>query len=190
MTKGRVPARPIVSGGVRRYEDSLWLERLREEGPGSIPPGTPPPVELVKAIGEFNSGLFFQAHETLEDLWRVTPYPLRLFYHGIIKLAAGFHHVEQGNQKGALSLLEGAVRCLRPFGPRYMGVELTLLLDDTRDRLSRLDGVHWQSPNGLPRPGILFAYQEYGAGPGGSSLLGFGECEASTGPAAMPSRKG
>ena len=37
----------------------------------------PAPPELHKAIDEFNSGEFFEQHETLELLWRATPGEIR-----------------------------------------------------------------------------------------------------------------
>ena len=58
-----------------------------------IPEQPGKPLELRQAIEEFNSGAFWDCHETLEELWLKTPYPLRFFYHSIIKTAVGFHHV-------------------------------------------------------------------------------------------------
>ncbi|MEK6556862.1 MAG: DUF309 domain-containing protein, partial [Candidatus Margulisiibacteriota bacterium] len=45
----------------------------------------------------FNSGLFFECHEYLEDVWRPTTGPERNFYHGIIQAAAAFYHFEKNN---------------------------------------------------------------------------------------------
>ena len=42
---------------------------------------------------QFNGGEFWECHETLEDVWRETPYPFRLFHHAVIKTAVGFHHL-------------------------------------------------------------------------------------------------
>ncbi len=80
------------SGGNRRKLDELWLEKLERHGLSSLLPETPAegPPQLYKAIDEFNGRLFWECHETLEDVWRNTPYPLRFFYHAIIKVAVGF----------------------------------------------------------------------------------------------------
>ena len=55
-----------------------------------------PPPELRQAIEQFNRGEFWECHETLEDVWRETLYPFRLFYHAVIKTAVGFHHLTVG----------------------------------------------------------------------------------------------
>ena len=44
------------------------------------------PQELRQGVEEFNRAYFFEAHETLEDLWRGTSGPLRLFYQGLIHI--------------------------------------------------------------------------------------------------------
>src|SRR5438552_2172913 len=42
---------------------------------------------LVDGINFFNTGRYFQAHESWEDLWRETKGPLRLFYQGLVQAA-------------------------------------------------------------------------------------------------------
>ena len=78
----------------RRQTDMLWLERLEDVGLAPFQDAFPdsPPALLNKAVDQFNSGLLWECHETLEDLWLVTPYPLRHFYQGVLKIAVGLHH--------------------------------------------------------------------------------------------------
>lgn len=147
------------SGGNRRQLDSLWLGQLELRGLQALMPESPgaPPEELHKAIEEFNSGLFWECHETLEDVWRKTPYPLRFFYHAIIKAAVGFHHLARHNRHGARVKLSDAVRLLPLFQPRFLGVRTDLLLRDASWWLSRLDAggpVDWHELDALPRPTI------------------------------------
>ena len=104
------------------------------------------PPALAKGIAEFNDWRFYDCHETLEDVWREVgskgdDATLADFYQGIIKIAAGFHHVLRGNHKGAVNLLSDAFRLLDRFRPDCLGVEVERLLDDTRvclDRISEL----------------------------------------------------
>ena len=44
---------------------------------------------LLKGIEEFNQGLYFQCHETLEEVWLEEQGEDRLFYQGIIQIAFG-----------------------------------------------------------------------------------------------------
>ncbi|MFQ5873258.1 MAG: DUF309 domain-containing protein, partial [Dehalococcoidia bacterium] len=78
--------------------------------PDPRPSTLDPASTLSLAVRQFNSWRFWDCHETLEDLWRQDPttptgLPLADFYQGIIKLAAGFHHLLRGNHKGAVNLL-------------------------------------------------------------------------------------
>ncbi len=87
---------------------------------------------LAQAIEEFNTHRFFQCHETLEDIWRAEPRPLRQFYKGVIQVAAGFHHLRRNNWKGTVNKLESGTRYLEPFRPRYLGVDVHRLIDEAR----------------------------------------------------------
>jgi len=85
---------------------------------------------LAKGIEEFNTHHFFECHETLEDIWRAEPRPLRQFYKGVIQVAAGFHHLGRNNWKGTVNKLESGTRYLEPFRPRYLGVDIQRLIDE------------------------------------------------------------
>jgi len=60
----------------------------------------------------FNDGRYFEAHEAWEDLWRVTPSPLRTFYQGLIQAAVGLYHLERGNRVGAGGQLSKSIHHL------------------------------------------------------------------------------
>ncbi|MBI2861217.1 MAG: DUF309 domain-containing protein [Chloroflexi bacterium] len=91
----------------------------------------PPPAELLAGIAEFNAGLFFECHETLEALWVVETDPIRYLYQGILQVGVGFYHLGQGNYKGARSLLRRGGNMLQPFRPMCMGVDVDGLLAAT-----------------------------------------------------------
>ena len=57
---------------------------------------------FLKGIQEFNDGLFFECHETLEEIWLEDHGEDRKFYQGIIQIAAGYYKLEQGVPVGAL----------------------------------------------------------------------------------------
>jgi predicted metal-dependent hydrolase len=86
--------------------------------------------ELYDALDQFNMGWYFESHETLEDLWMVTPLPERTFMQGVIQLAAAFVHYARGEQPGVLKLLDAAAEKLAEFSPRMLGVETGDLLKD------------------------------------------------------------
>lgn len=96
------------------------------------------PQGLAKGLREFNSWRFYDCHETLEDIWRAEPTDLADFYQGIIKVAAGFHHLLRRNHKGAVNLLAGGLAYLEPFRPRCLGVDVDRLIREVEACRRRL----------------------------------------------------
>lgn len=75
------------------------------------PPVIPAEV-LADAARQFNAHQFWECHETLEPVWLKAEEPAKTFIQGIIQVAAGFHHVQNGNLKGARNLLTYALEKL------------------------------------------------------------------------------
>ena len=155
-----LPLRPF-RGNRRRLEEE-WLEQLERHGlPAYLPePPAAAPPQLYRAVYQFNDGAFWDCHETLEEVWLETPYPLRFFYHAIIKVAVGLHHMGRHNRHGARVKLSDGVRLLRIFPQDYMGVRTGRLLDDASWWLERVDvtgTVDWKETDALPRPVIHVA---------------------------------
>lgn len=84
--------------------------------------------ELYAAIDQFNRRWYFESHETLEDLWMVTPMPEREFMQGIIQLAAAFVHYARREYPGIIKLLDLALEKLRRFEPEAFGVDVAALV--------------------------------------------------------------
>ena len=72
----------------------------------------------------FNAGRFFDAHEELEDAWRVAAEDDRLFLQGLTQAAVGLHHHSCGNRTGACSVLERARGNLGGYPARYAGIRV------------------------------------------------------------------
>jgi predicted metal-dependent hydrolase len=89
----------------------------------------PPPPLLAKGVEQFNRGEFFEQHETLEELWRAEPRPVRDLYRGILQIGVAFHHLRRSNYHGAVYMLERGGEYLRPFAPACQGVDVAGLLD-------------------------------------------------------------
>jgi predicted metal-dependent hydrolase len=87
-----------------------------------------PSPELRVAIEEFNQGLFFECHETLEDLWMDEPRPIRRLYQGILQIGVAFHHLRKARYRPVCTLLARGSAYLKPFAPSCMGVDVAHLL--------------------------------------------------------------
>ncbi len=87
--------RPLPPGaeGVERIPDDLDL---------------PPAETLTFAQDLIDRGLAFNAHEVLEAAWKNGPDDERMLWQGLAQLAVGITHVQRGNVKGALTLLQRA----------------------------------------------------------------------------------
>ena len=147
------------SRGNRRKLEESWLRQLELRGLSVFLPEEPPkaPEALPGAVQQFNRGDFWDCHETLEEVWLQTPYPLRLFYHSIIKVAVGLYHVRRHNRHGARVKLSDGVRVLRLFPPEFMGVGAGRLHDDTCRWLALVGAsgrVDWSELDALSRPTI------------------------------------
>jgi uncharacterized protein len=145
MATRDLPAYP--SKGGRRQLDQRWLELLHQESLSTLLTESPePPRELEHAVADFNRGQYWECHEILENLWLPEWYPLRLFYHGLIKAAVGLLHLERHNQRGAIAKLRDAEYTLTPFLPQFMGIDTDQLQQDVIQRLTYIrpdQSVDW-----------------------------------------------
>ena len=125
--------------------------------PFRTPFPTHPPPHSARPLISSIAGLFWDCHETLEDLWLVTPYPLRHFYQGVLKIAVGFHHSNRHNVRGCRNKLGEGLRLLKVFTPSFLGLDTGALAVET-DRwlqmVSRGPRLDWTALDSEPRPRI------------------------------------
>lgn len=73
----------------------------------------------VRGVHLFNQSEFYEAHEVLEDVWRASTGPEKLFLQGLIQVAVALHHHSTGNIIGARSLLGRALKNLNDYPEIY-----------------------------------------------------------------------
>jgi predicted metal-dependent hydrolase len=95
------------------------------------PPAPPEPVlsadereAFRKGVEQFNAGLYFECHDTLEDLWSGIRGPSRDFFQGLIQVSVALYHLEGGNAAGAESMIRRALRRFDAYPDRYFGFDL------------------------------------------------------------------
>lgn len=96
-------------------------------------------AKVAEGVRLFNSQKFFEAHEALEEVWVKTKGREKIFLHGLIQVAAAFHHHSRGNTEGFRSLLEKGLRKLYEFENVVEGIDLQDLrgqLQPWRDHLN------------------------------------------------------
>jgi predicted metal-dependent hydrolase len=89
----------------------------------------------LRGLRDFNQEAFFEAHEALEDAWRIAPVEERKFLQALVQLAVAFHHFKNGNMAGAGSVMKRAGQNLAAYPNRFRGLDLTSL---------RLSIAEWQ----------------------------------------------
>jgi predicted metal-dependent hydrolase len=87
---------------------------------------------LSEGIRLFNIQKYFEAHEALEAVWLRAKGEEKTFLHGLIQIAAAFHHYGRGNSAGLRSLLEKGWRRLETSGARRVGIDVADLRKQLR----------------------------------------------------------
>ena len=83
---------------------------------------------MAEGVRLFNAQKFFEAHEALEALWLKAQGKEKVFLHGLIQVAAAFHHQSRDHRAGFHSLLEKGVKKLKGAGADQQGIDLDGLL--------------------------------------------------------------
>ncbi len=97
--------------------------------------------EGLRKAGElFDEARFYEAHEFFEYLWKskdARPSD-RDFWRALAQVAVGYCHLQRGNPRGALTLLERAVAGLSPYPTPHHGIDTAALAGQARDTLRQL----------------------------------------------------
>ena len=121
-------------------------------GPAAPPSLTPEEqAAFEKGVAEFNTGRFFECHETLEDLWAGVRGPSRDFFQGLIQVAVGFYHLGNDNPVGAERLFDRALKRLEGYPQLYAGVDLGTLRSSVAEWRRSL-GPGCDAPQPQPAP--------------------------------------
>jgi uncharacterized protein len=77
-----------------------------------------------RGLEEIRAGRYFEAHEALEDAWRVAPPEERDFFQGLVHIAVAWYQAGRGRPVATGRQLEKAARRLAPFAPSHRGVDV------------------------------------------------------------------
>lgn len=116
----------------RRVIESGVLDERPAECAGPAPEG------LLDGIRLFNAGEYYECHESLEAIWLEERGPIRYLYQGILQIGVGFHHLGNGNFRGARLLLANGIAKVERFQPACMGVDTHRLRDEAQACLDHL----------------------------------------------------
>ena len=101
----------------------------------------PPSDALLLAVSQFNSGDWFECHETIEDLWMGEHGEMRSFYQGILQISVAMHHWANGNFEGSMALLQSGSGHLRNLKSVCRQLDVASLVDGADRFRKALDGL-------------------------------------------------
>ncbi|MCU1298252.1 MAG: hypothetical protein JWO91_2530 [Acidobacteriaceae bacterium] len=93
----------------------------------------------LRGLTEFNRQVFFEAHETLEDVWRDASGSDRAFLQALIQTSVAFHHFTKGNVIGTSSLLEKSAHTLAKYADVFGGIDVLALRQSIAEWRQALD---------------------------------------------------
>jgi predicted metal-dependent hydrolase len=110
---------------------------------------------IQEAIRLFNDRYFFEAHEVLEEVWRQEHGEPRAFLQGLIQICAAYHHSQNGNFVGAVTLLERGAEKMRRYPAGYLGIETEPFLSRVNaDRIRLKEMADGGTPSAIDFPQI------------------------------------
>jgi len=86
----------------------------------------------LRGLEEFNHGMYFEAHETLEAAWNMDEGPGRDLYRAILQVAVAYLHIERGNYPGAMKMFLRLRQWIDPLPETCRGVDVAQLRADAR----------------------------------------------------------
>jgi predicted metal-dependent hydrolase len=121
-------------------------------------------AEVAHGIGLFNAGKFWHAHEAWELVWLRQSEDERLFFQGLIQLAAAYHHLTKKLLRtGYVNNLKKSGTILRVFAPEYLGIEVAPLLAAIESGIEESNGTEDAVPTErevrlIPKIGFRLPY--------------------------------
>lgn len=99
---------------------------------------------FLKGIDQFNRGLFYECHETIEEIWLEEHGYERELYQGIIQVAAGYFKWQQDVPAGAIKLFRSGLNKLEPYAPSCLGLDIAAFVAGVGADLEVLEAAREQ----------------------------------------------
>jgi predicted metal-dependent hydrolase len=96
------------------------------------------PASLEQGRAAFNRGEYFRAHELWEAVWLELEGAERVPVQGLIQIAAGLHHLQQGRPRPAAGLLRKGREKIQPH-PLVMNLHVDDLVRGVGRLLAELE---------------------------------------------------
>lgn len=81
-------------------------------------------ARLLRAAEQFNTGFWYECHETLEEIWVSAVGELRDFCQGFLQFSVAIYKWKNGNFDSAIRLLERGDKYLSRVSPVFFGFDV------------------------------------------------------------------
>lgn len=99
----------------------------------------------IQFLHEFNvTRDFFECHEVMEELWMEEG--RNPFYQGLLQVAVGLYHHENGNISGAIKLFTAGIEKLSTSSETRLGIHIGHLLEKSRNYVKLLEDIGAKHP--------------------------------------------
>lgn len=106
---------------------------------------------LTEGVDFFNREYFFEAHDTLEELWmEAREQTQRDLFHGLVNISTGFYHYRMNNRNGMQSQLQKGVDKLSQVPAHCFGVNVEKLLQEVQPYIQK-EYIQAVFPEPLPK---------------------------------------
>ncbi|HAC81047.1 MAG: DUF309 domain-containing protein [Candidatus Binatia bacterium] len=94
---------------------------------------------MADALDLIRSRQWFEAHESLEDLWREAEGKRRRHLQGLLHIVVSLEHLRRGNPRGCQGQWDKARQRLADVPPCFAGLEIPGWMDELEVFFRRLD---------------------------------------------------
>ncbi len=97
---------------------------------------------ILKAQELWNKDMFYEAHEVIEDIWRLFPKDdlfNRNCYQGLIRLAIAYNHYKNERLQSSLRVLKMAYQQISNCGENFRGIDLCSLMNHVKDHIECIE---------------------------------------------------
>jgi hypothetical protein len=97
--------------------------------------------DFRRGVELFNKGEFWKSHEAWELIWKRHFEPSRIFFQGLIQLAASYHQLQRGIYHGVVKHFNNAYLKLAQFPDVFLSVDSGSIKDGIRAGLDEAERV-------------------------------------------------
>lgn len=91
-----------------------------------------PSAAFLQGVALFNAGEFYRQHDVFEKHWMEDQRPIRDLYQGVLQIGVAFHHIREGNYRGAVKMLRRGLPRLRSLPPVCQALDVASLRQSAR----------------------------------------------------------